>query len=144
MRPKIRSQVFGWLRVHSSFLWFPTVSCFLFLSPAGNLEAPVRYNNTAIYYRGARVLKLVMAYLINTTGLRVAKKVILSGVSGKHIISNNIKKHLQSAKNLPKKMLKMLNTWLITIIIIIVPCNLYLSLIVFCCSLYALRGFLHN
>ncbi|XP_071795904.1 uncharacterized protein [Asterias amurensis] len=48
---------------------------------SGNLEAPVRYNNTAVYYRGARVLKLVMAYLIKTTGLRVAKKVILSGVS---------------------------------------------------------------
>ncbi len=58
----------------------------VFFLSLGNKEEPVKYNNSSVYYRGARVLDLVMAYLMKMTGLRVAEKVILCGVSGKHII----------------------------------------------------------
>ncbi|XP_022109459.1 pectin acetylesterase 5-like isoform X1 [Acanthaster planci] len=48
---------------------------------SGNLEKSVRYNNTSIYFRGHRVLKLVLVNLLQMTSLGEADQIILGGVS---------------------------------------------------------------
>ena len=49
----------------------------------GNREQPVMYNNTKMYYRGARVLHAVVNYLLRSAGLVDAERVIFGGDSGK-------------------------------------------------------------
>ncbi|XP_038050931.1 pectin acetylesterase 8-like [Patiria miniata] len=48
---------------------------------SGNLEKPVMYNSTNMYFRGYRVLNLVMVYLLKKTGLKEAERIILGGLS---------------------------------------------------------------
>ncbi|XP_022110445.1 pectin acetylesterase 11-like [Acanthaster planci] len=48
---------------------------------SGTRGDPVSYNNTKIYYRGARVLDAVVNYLLQSAGLEQAERILLSGES---------------------------------------------------------------